>query len=73
MERKNAADNGKGKLADWWSYPTVILQTECAANDPSKAWNAALQCTFYEALLSSSPGSALVGCVLVPDDPEEVL
>ncbi|DBB07182.1 TPA: hypothetical protein ACH3X1_011749 [Trebouxia sp. C0004] len=36
LERKKAADNGKGKgkPADWWQYLAVILQT-----DPERNWS----------------------------------
>ncbi len=65
LERKKAADNGKGKgkPADWWQYLTVILQTD--PNDPNEAWNVALKCKFCEAFLSSSNPSRIAGTHLM--------
>ena len=65
LERKKAADNGKGKgkPADWWQHLTVILQTD--PNDPNKAWNVALKCKFCDAFLSSSNPSRIASTHLM--------
>ncbi len=65
LERKKAADNGKGKgkPADWWQYLAVILETD--PNDPNEALNVALKCKFCANYFSSSNPSRIASSHLM--------